>query len=96
MNFLSQQSCTFDIVSPILKLPSVVCIAAFFAGAFAHPLMVLVIYRTILLRERAGGNRNLGVERYLMVFNTIGIIMVLLSAICEFYLGLPFQHEYLM
>jgi len=31
-----------------------------------------------------------------MVFNIIGIITVLLSAICEFSLGPPFQHEYLM
>ena len=63
-------SCTFATVSPILKLPSVVSVADFFSGAFklAHPLKVLLIFRTIFLRGRAGGNRNSSVEQHLMMF----------------------------
>jgi len=83
----------FAIMSPILELPSLVCVAAFFAGAFVHPLIVLVVYKTILLRGRAGGDRILGVERHLVLFTTIGMIMVLSSAIGEFHRSSFFHHE---
>jgi len=61
-------SCTFATVSPILKLPSVVSVADFFSGAFKFPLKVLLIFRTIFLRGRAGGNRTSSVEQHLMMF----------------------------
>jgi len=79
-------SSSFTIISPIFKLPSVVSVAAFLAGAFAHPLIVLVIYRTILLRGRAGVDMILGVERHLVLFTAIGMSTVFSSAIREFYL----------
>jgi len=82
----------FAIMSPILELPSLVCVAAFFAAAFVHPLIVLVVYKTILLRGRTGGDRILGVERHLVLFTTIGMIMVLSSAIREFPRSSLFQH----
>jgi len=93
ITYVLSLSSTFTIISPIFKLPSVVCAAAFLARAFAHPLIVLVVYRTILLRGCAGGNRNLGVERHLVLFTAIGMITVFSLAIREFYLESPFRHE---
>ena len=57
-------SCIFAIMWPILELPSEESGEADQAGAFVHPLIVLVVYKTILLRGRAGGDRILGVERH--------------------------------
>ena len=70
ITYVLSLSCIFATVSPILKLPSVVSVADFFSGAFkfTHPLKVLVIFRTIFLRGRAGGNRNSSVEQHLMMF----------------------------
>ena len=88
-------SSTYTIISPTFELPSVFGVAASLAGAFAHPLIVLVIYRTILLRGRAGGDMILGVERHLVLFTAIGMITVFSLAIREFNLEPPCRHGFL-
>jgi len=88
-------SSTYTIISPTFELPSVFSVAAFLAGAFAHPIIVLVVYRTILLRGCASGNRNFGVERHLVLFTAIGMITVFSLAIREFNLEPPCRHGFL-
>ena len=85
---------TTAVISLIPGPPSGVGVGAFLVGAFAHPFIVLVIYRTILLRERASGDRIVGVERHLILFTTIGMITVLSTlAIREFSRSPSFQAQ---